>query len=116
MIWREMFRQLPESQVESDWQENATPRITRGAVKYVLSAAMSRFDERPSRKDFEAALLDVTKHEEERFPMPGITVYEAFEALDRTEGNLAELTEGLFRGNRSEEADPGADESTDVGD
>lgn len=97
VMWREIYVRLPE-RVEEEAQSNpaADPAITRGMLSYMLDEAMSRYDERPNREQLTEALNEIAKERGIQYPVLGYSVFEAYEAIDRMEGHLAEWTEGLF--------------------
>jgi hypothetical protein len=101
VIWREIYPRLPESAKDQrDRHPNSGEPVTRGMLRYMLDEAMSRFEERPERKRLSEALEELASNYGDKFPVVGIAVYEAYEALDRMDGHLTEWTEGLFGSRR----------------
>lgn len=95
VMWREMYVQLPESTEESHRHPNAGPPITRGMLRLILDEAMSRFDARPDREELTEALNEIATKRGDKFPVLGYSTLEAYEALERMKGHLADWTVGL---------------------
>lgn len=97
MIWRELFIRLPsfEETEKEERYPTAGRSMSRGMVGYVLEGAMSRFDARPEREELAEALDEEAQALGDPVPMVGTMVFEAYQALDRMEGNLTPWSEGL---------------------
>lgn len=94
IIWREMYRRLPEDDKSLE-SPGSGLRLTRGMAQFIVDTAMSQFTERPSQKDFEATLKEVSEREGYKLSILASYVYEAYQALDQMEEHLSEWTDGL---------------------
>jgi hypothetical protein len=92
VIWREVYR---HGGVDAVAEGNA--KLKNGILGFVVEGAMRNFHERPSREDFQAALVAQAKELGETYPVVGFAALVASESLDRLEGHLMPWSSRVIR-------------------
>jgi hypothetical protein len=81
-----MFRPLYVSaHVDENYREGG---LSRGMLGGILFDAMKKFEERPSREEFQAAMEVAAKDYGVEHPIFGVAVWNMYEALDQHAGHL----------------------------
>lgn len=98
VLWRKLYNYLPTLPSDADLNRNTGDfrLLTQNDLTHVLNLAMSRFTERPKLEKLREEFTEVAKEFKCETLYIDFYLYDAYELLDRMEGNLTSWTDGLF--------------------